>query len=123
MAEVADQGVDDAEFDAELDKVGSSRGKLRRKLSDADPEMARMLEEQTPVQKAWGRMVGKLILARSNDEIEAAFMWGAAEINAGVEFKPVEKITALFHATGSLGCDESHYRMIRRMYVKAKMND
>jgi hypothetical protein len=122
MAEVSDLVVDE-EFEKELDKVGTARGKLRRKLSDADPELANMMGEQTPQQRAWGKMLGKLIVAMTNEEIEAAFTWGAAEINEGIELKPVEKITALFHAIGSLGADETHYRIIRRMYIKAKMND
>jgi len=126
MSETEDLVVDlvvDDEFEEELDKVGTNRGKLRRKLADTDPDMARMLNEQTPQQKAWGKMLGKLILAMSNEEIEAAFTWGAAEINDGRDLKPVEKITALFHAVGSLGADDAHYRIIRRMYIKAKTND
>lgn len=123
MAEIEDPVVDDAEFEDALDKAGTSRGKLRRKLKESDPELAKMLEEQTPAQKAWGKMLGKLILANSNEEIEAAFTWGAAEINDGKELRPVEKITALFHAMGSLGADDAHYRIIRRMYIKAKTND
>jgi hypothetical protein len=103
--------------------VCTARGKLRRKLAEADPAMAKMLEEQTPAQKAWGRMIGKIILARSIDEIEAAFAWGAAEVKEGVALSPTERITALFHATGSMGADEAHYRIIRRMYIRAKMND
>jgi hemoglobin-like flavoprotein len=122
MAETEDMVVDE-EFEAELDKVGSARGKLRRKMIDEDPELAKVFNEQTPAQRAWGKMLGKLILATSNDEVEAAFMWGAAEINEGRELKPVEKITALFHAMGSLGADDAHYRIIRRMYIKAKTND
>ena len=120
MADVAEK---DVEFEEELDKVGTERGKIRRKLAESDPDMAKLLEEQTPAQKAWGRMIGKIILARSNDEIETAFAWGAAEVKEGVALSPTEKITALFHATGSLGADEAHYRIIRRMYIKAKMND
>ena len=124
MAEVQEVfAEDDAEFEKELDKVGTNRGKLRRKMTDSDPELAKVFGEQTPQQIAWGKMLGKLILANSNDEIEAAFTWGAAEINEGIELKPVEKITALFHAMGSLGADDAHYRIIRRMYIKAKTND
>lgn len=123
MAEIEDPVVDDGEFEDALDKAGTSRGKLRRKLKESDPALAKMLEEQTPAQKAWGKMLGKLILANSNEEIEAAFTWGAAEINDGKELRPVEKITALFHAMGSLGADDAHYRIIRRMYIKAKTND
>ena len=122
MVEVEDLVVD-KEFEEELDKVGTERGKLRRKVTESDPEMAKLFEEQTPAQRAWGKMLGKLILANSNDEVEAAFTWVAAEINGGRELRSVEKITALFHAMGSLGADDAHYRIIRRMYIKAKTND
>lgn len=120
MAEVQEV---DQEFEEELDKVGSARGKLRRKMAEDDPELAKALGEMTPEQKAWGRLVGKLIVAGSNDEIENAFSWAAAEMNGNVDLRPAEKIMALFHAMGSLDADEAHYRIIRRMYLKAKMND
>lgn len=114
---------DDAEFEKELDKVGTARGRLRRKLSEDNPELAKMFEEQTPQQKAWGRLIGKLILARSNAEVEDAFSWFSVEFNEGIELRNQDKAMAFFHAIASNGCDDAHYRILRRMYVKANTNE
>jgi len=114
---------DDAEFEKELDKVGTARGRLRRKLTESDDEMAKMFSEQTEMQKAWGKLIGKIILAKSNDQIEDAFSWWAQEYNGGVQLGNVERITSFFHALASLGCDDAHYRILRRMYVKANTNE
>jgi hypothetical protein len=121
MAEVV-EGVDE-EFEKELDAAGSGRGKLRRKLKQQDPRLAELYEEQTPAQKAWGRLIGKLILSRSNDEVEAAFDWMRDQADDKVELTNTQKAVALFHAVGSLGVDAAHYRILRRMYIKANTNE
>jgi hypothetical protein len=121
MAEAAK--VDDEEFEKELDKAGSGRGRLRRKLKEQDPEFAKVFEEQTPEQKAWGKLIGKLLVAKSNDDVEAAFDWVKDEIHDGIELSYTNKAVALFHAIGSLGVDAAHYRMLRRMFIKANTNE
>lgn len=113
----------DEEFEGELDKVATERGKLRRKLSDQNPEMAKLFEEQTPEQKAWGRCVGKLIVARSNDQVEDAFKWFEMEALEGKTLPNAERAMGFFHAIASIGCDDAHYRILRRMYVRAITND
>lgn len=114
---------DDEEFLGELEKVGSERGKLRRKLEEENPELSRLFGEQTEAQKAWGRLVGKIIMARSNDDVERAFDWWAVEYNQGVALGNVERITAFFHALASLGCSDGKYRILRRMYIQAATNE
>lgn len=113
----------DIEFDAALDKVGSARGKLRKKLVEENPDMEKLFSEQTDAQKAWGKLIGKVILSRSNDQLEEVFSWWATEYNGGVQLGNVERITAFFHALASLGCDDAHYRILRRMYVRANTNE
>lgn len=121
MAETKE--LDDEEFEKELDKAGSGRGKLRRKLKEQDPEFAKVFEEQTPEQKAWGKLIGKLLLSKSNEDIESAFDWAKTELNDGIDLKYSDKAVALFHAIGSLGVDATHYRMLRRMFIKANTNE
>lgn len=115
--------VEDAEFEKELDKAGSRRGALRRALERSDPEVSKLFSEMTPEQLAWGKLVGRIILAKSNDEVEDAFTWWKDEFNDGVELRNQEKVMAFFHAVGSLGCDDAHYRILRRMYIKANTNE
>lgn len=125
MEEVLEKGEGalDTEFEAELDKVGSNRGKLRRKLEEDNPEFAKAFSEQTPEQKAWGHLLGKLILARSNEMVEDAFTWFEVEHLEGKKLPNIDRMVAFFHAIGSLGCDDSHYRILRRMYIRANTND
>ena len=91
----------------------------QRAEAQTDPEFKKLFDEQTPEQKAWGRLIGKIILARSNAQVEEAFDWWAVEHNGGMGLKTQDKVVALFHAIGSLGCDESQYRVLRQMYIKA----
>jgi hypothetical protein len=124
MEEILEEGeLGDTEFESELDKVASSRGKLRRKLEADDPEFAKAFSEQTEAQKAWGKLLGKLILSRSNDDVENAFTWFEVEHLEGKTLPNVDRMVAFFHAIGSLGCDDSHYRILRRMYIRANTND
>ena len=67
--------VQDKDFDEEVNRIGTARGALRRKLQDENPEMAKMFQELTPAQKAYGQLSGKLMEARSFEDIENAFAW------------------------------------------------
>ena len=113
----------DEEFESELDKASSARGRLKRKLTEQNPEFAKVFEEQTPEQRAWGKLIGMLILSKSNDDVEKAFDWIRDEINEGVEMTNTQKAVAFFHAIASLGVDGAHYRILRRMYIKANTNE
>jgi transposase len=113
----------DKEFEEELDKSGSKRGKLRKKLTEQNPEFVKMFEEQTPEQRAWGKLIGMLILAKSNDQVEEAFEWIRDSTNEGVDLTNTQKAVAFFHAIASLGVDAAHYRMLRRMYIQANTNE
>ena len=117
-----DEG-EDREFDAEVEKAKSGRGRLRDALSKQNPELAKLYEEQTPAQRAWGKLIGKLMLARSNDDVEAAFEWAKNEMNENIDLTYTQKAVAFFHAIGSLGIDAAHYRMLRRMFIKANVNE
>ncbi len=124
MGEIAEaDGAVDEEFEAELDKVGSARGRLRRKLEGGNPEFAKAMEEQTPAQKAWGHLLGKLMVSRSNEQVEDSFTWFEVEHLVGKKLPNLDRIVALFHAVGSLGCDDAHYRILRRMYIRANTNE
>jgi transposase len=113
----------DAEFEKELDASSSARGRLKRKLTEQNPEFAKVFEDQTPEQRAWGKLIGMLILAKSNEQVELAFDWIRDETNEGVEMTNTQKAVAFFHAIASLGVDGAHYRMLRRMYIKANTNE
>ena len=114
---------DDAEFEKEIDESKPKRGKLRDKLTEQNPEFAKLFEDQTPEQRAWGKLIGMLILARSNEQVEDAFDWIKDETNDGVELTNTQRAVAFFHAIASLGVDAAHYRMLRRMYIKANTNE
>jgi transposase len=114
---------EDKEFEEELEKAGTKRGSLRRALEKKDPELAKKLLEQTPEQVAWGKLIGMLISAKSNEEVEKAFDWIKDEVGEGVELTNTQKAVAFFHAIASLGVDGAHYRMLRRMYIKANTNE
>jgi len=112
----------DEEFEENLDAISSGRGKLRRKMQEQNPEFAKVFEEQTPEQRAWGKLIGKLILSKSNDDVESAFDWFSEEIKGDgekIDLTYAQKMVAMFHAIGSLGIDAAHYRILRQMYVKA----
>jgi hypothetical protein len=119
----ADEAVVDKDFESDLEKAGSHRGKLRRGLSEKDPELAKLFNEQSDAQRAWGHLIGKIIVAKNIEAIEDAFDWWKVEHGDGIALTNTEKITAFFHALASLGSDDAHYRILRRMFLKANTNE
>jgi hypothetical protein len=113
---------EDKDFDGELEPI-THRGKLKEELEKSDPKLAELFEEQSDEQKAWGKLIGMLLLSKSNDDVENAFDWTATAINNGVELSNTQKAVAFFHAIASLGVDGAHYRILRRMYIKANTNE
>ena len=105
---------------------GGSRAELRMALAEADDPGVRALAdafaEMTPEQRAWGKLVGKLLEAHGNAEVDSAFSWFEVEHLKGGVLSLRERMLALFQAAESLGCDEAHYRLVRRMYVLANTN-
>jgi len=114
---------DDRELDGILAKKAGGRGRLRKEAEKEGGEFAALFEGQTDAQKAWGRLIGKLMVAKSNEAVEQAFDWWAMEYNKGIALVNAERAVAFFHAVGSLGVDDAHYRILRRMYVKANTNE
>jgi hypothetical protein len=99
------------------------RSELKEALSEAGnpalQALADSFDEMTPGQRAWGKLVGKLLEATGNEGVELAFDWFAVEHGGGVALQPRERMLALFQAAECLGCDEAHYRLIRRMFIAA----
>lgn len=97
--------------------LGHPIGEARKEAEANAPEMFGQLTE---AQRAWGKLIGKIILAESNDDIEDAFTWFAEEHNDKLQLRSQDRMMAFFHALGSISLDERSYREIRQMYLKAK---
>jgi hypothetical protein len=106
-----------------VDALG--RIELKEALSEAgesDPALqalANSFSEMTPAQKAWGKLIGKLLESRGSGQVEDSFSWFAVEHNGGAALSPRDRMLALFQAAECLGCEEAHYRLIRRMFILA----
>jgi len=123
MGDVEVSNQKDAEFEKEIDKRKGGRGRLRDLMKKKDPELAKAFQDMTPAQRAWGQMLGELIQAKSNDDIESAFDEFAEEHNDKIQLTNIERITAFFHALASVDTDDVQYRILRRMFLKAITNE
>ena len=81
--------------------------------------MGEMFKELTPMQKAIGNLIGKILNkdCKSYDQIEEAFQWFEKEHNDGKQLSYPEKIIVLMQAAGTLGGDQRIYNLIRKMYL------
>lgn len=81
--------------------------------------MESLFKGLTPEQKAHGNLIGKLLNkdCRSYEQIEAAFTWFEQEHNGGVQLDFRHKMLCIFQAAETLGCDQTHYNLIRKMYL------
>lgn len=109
----------DIMVDDEIEARGSKRDKLRDKMAGKDPKLAELFNEMSPQEKAWGKLVGKLILARSNEQVDDAFTWFKMEMDEEKDLSFTNRALALFHAIASQDMTEATFRILRQMYVRA----
>lgn len=91
-------------------------GSARQALAE-DKSLAEMFQEMTPEQKAHGKLIGRLLQARGNEAVEAAFTWFEQEHNGGQVLDYRHKMLCIFQAAESLGCSQQEYNLIRKMYL------
>lgn len=123
MAEVLERA--EASIEEELEKVGTARGRLRRKLEEVDPEISAAFNELTPKQKMGGELVGKIIAARSWSDIAEAFDWYRVAANEGIDLSSSQKKEAILvaYAHGSPQDKEASVRILGKLYLKAMFSD
>jgi hypothetical protein len=101
----------------EFDK--STATGTRRDHMIEEQGMGEMFKELTPMQKAIGKLIGKILNkdTRSYEQIEEAFTWFEVEHNEGKQLGYPEKIMVIMQAAGTLGGDQRIYNLIRKMYL------
>jgi hypothetical protein len=78
-----------------------------------------LFAKATPEEKAHGKLIGKLVNqeTRTYQQIEDAFKWFEVEHNNGVQLDYRHKMLCIFQAAELLGCEQTHYNLIRKMYL------
>lgn len=95
-------------------RTGSARNAVEEEGTD---DLKAMFEKSTPEEKAHGKLVGKIIQAHGNVDVEGAWAWFEQEHNKGVQLTYIQKILTLMHATGLLDASQTQYNAIRKMFL------
>ena len=88
-----------------------------RNMAIEEGGLGDLFTEMTEEQKAYGHLVGKVLQAKAFEQIEDAFIWFEQEHNNGTQLDYRHKMLVIFQAAECLGCDQTHYNLIRKMYL------
>jgi len=103
------------------DGYGTNRQQLMAALEESANEYREAFREMTPIQKAYGALVSKLLQAHGNADIEKAFAWFETEYGQTITIR--EKCLALFQAAETLDMTEATYRGVRKIFVVMNNKD
>lgn len=96
------------------DRIGSNRAAMMNELEEQGDALRDAFAAMTPAQKAYGKLVGKLLASNGNVDIENAFNW--FEVEYDIKLSVMERCLALFQAAESLDMTEQTYRGIRKIF-------
>lgn len=97
------------------DRIGSNRSAVMNELEERGDALRDAFAQLTPQQKAYGKLVGKLLASNGNADIESAFSWFEVEFDMKLSF--IERCLALFQAAESLDMTEQTYRGVRKIFT------
>lgn len=118
---------EDEEFEAEVDALLPRKERFIKELlakgdTEKAEELAKMMAPPTEAQADYGKLLRELKDARSLDQIENAFDWWHKKYTVDAPAHNGFKVTAFITSLGSFGgLDDAHYRILRRMFLKASM--
>ena len=118
-------GVIAADIARDEQRVGTIRQNMIAEFEE-QADLASLKEsfnKMTPEQKAWGKLVGKLLSVNGNADVEDAFTWFQEEYPNFGELTNRDKCLAMFQAAETMDLnDPSIYRGIRKIFVLMNTN-
>lgn len=93
-------------------RTGSIRDTLKEEAG-----LEEVFKTMSPEEKSHGKLIGKILASHGNVDIESAFTWFEQEYNGGNPLDWRHKMLTIFQAAETLGCDQEHYNLIRKMYL------
>lgn len=102
-------------------RVGSARQAVMEAMADPNSSLhtlQNVWENTSQEEKNAGKLIGKLMQAKGNAQVDAAFNWFELEYNEGVELNPMQKNIALVTTIQHIaGASLDGIRILRKVLV------
>ena len=99
-------------------RIGTAKDAFLEKLKKQDPELAKSFEGMTPQQRTAGKLIGKLIMARKDRDVDDAFTWYEQE-PGGEKSDYFKKMMAIYVAIEHVGAnDQGTYNACRKILLQ-----